>query len=255
MENLLDNSGQAPVVPAGTESTIYGTQHLVDEEGEPVSVPKQEQPVAQQQQTIQEEAPTMEEEGKAFEELMAKKGFRTPNDFAKSYSELEKANTQKAMDISELSKVKSEAMSPSQLAIQQVQDQNPDMSQDEAVRIVNKLIADQVAPIKEQLELQKTFKNPEDMRYATQVAEIIKKNPNTPWGIALDAVKFQTSQESLKQQGKNEAYQTIQQNQSGLTTDPGVQARGKEVDVSKIVSDRNVPLDEVRKILKEQVSQ
>lgn len=241
----MDNIGTVPVIPSGTEPTVFGTPSFV-RTGQTVNMPNSDKPVAQTQQTNTQEA-AGGETARTYEELAAKKGFKSPEDLARSYMELEKAKTLQSMDMAELLRVKLDA--------QESQPGTQDMSHDEAIRIVESIVEKRVRPLQETLEIQKAFKNPEDMQYASEVAGLVKSNPTIPWSIALEAIKYRHAPERLKEEGKNEAYQTIQSKQPFMQSDEASLARKREVDVMGIVNDRSIPFREVQKILKEKYSQ
>ena len=245
----VDNIGQAPIIPQGTQATVYGTPNFTPEQrGQANTVPTTDE-VGKTAQANPDNAP----EGSTFAELAAKKGFKSADDLAKSYAELESRQTKQSMELSELMKARQEgqvSQNQAQQIVSQVMDENPDMSQDEAVKIVQKMIDKAVSPIREELAIQKTFKNPEDMQYAAEVASLVRENPTIPWNVALDAIKFRKSGERLKEEGRKEAYSNIQQKQSGQS-DSIQSGQKRQVDIAQIVSDKSIPFSEVQKIMRE----
>jgi len=249
----VENTGDAPVIPAGTEKNLYGLNQFPQETGKaPNSVPTNEEAQGETAPANPENAP----QGTTFEELAAKKGFKSADDLAKSYAELEKSHTKQSMDISELMKARQQE--PSQAAqaqmVQKVQDDNPDMSQDEAIQIVEKLISKQVSPLKEELEILRTFKSEEEQRLAPQAAQIVKENPGISWKLALEIAQSRTSSERLKEQGTQEAYQSIQKKQA-VQADSVQTGIKKEVNLEDLVNNKDIPFSEVQKIMKQRFNQ
>ena len=243
-----DNTGNAPIIPAGTEPTVHGTASFM---GQAQPVPNA-QPVVETPQATPQEAP--QAVGTTFEELAAKKGFKSADDLARSYTELEKKQTNESMSQSDLLAVKNQAQSPTEM-VKTIQESNPDMGQDEAVRIVQGMIDKSVAPIKEQLAIKDTFKSDQDMTLAPQVAELVRQNPNIPWDVALDAVKQRSSSnEVFVEQGKQEAQQ-LQQTKQAVQTDSGHQAMKPTGQLNQMVGDKSIPLSEIAAMIREQAAQ
>lgn len=251
-----DNSIGAPLVPAGTESTVFGDTVYPQKKGQASNEPNEgEQEAGENQQTNSTMVVTSgEEQTITFEELAAKKGFKSPDDLAKSYAELERKRTKESMDHADLLRVKEEASrlpEPTKQVVDNLRTNDPDLSQDEAVKIVERMIEKRLAPLREKMEIKEAFKNPDDMKFASEVAKLVRNNPQIPWDIALDAVKHRLqSVAGLKESGRKEAYATIQQKQ--LAQSPSIHAGPrKEVDVDRIIQDKSVPFSEVQKIMRE----
>lgn len=259
----IDNTGNAPVIPAGTEPNVFGTNKFSQDNGQANAVPTQgKKQVIQTSQTNSQNASQDTAEAETtFEGLATKKGFKSVDDLAKSYTELEtKLGKKESIDQAELLQAKIQAQQDfegktQKQMTQQLQEVNPDMPQDEAVKIVQGMIDKAISPLKEKLAIQDTFKNPEDMKFASDVAKIVRNNPNVPWDVALDAVKQrQMSKETIKAEGRNEAYQTIQQKQSGQS-DIVQTGTKNQPNLEQIINDKNMPFSEIQKIMKERFSQ
>jgi hypothetical protein len=264
MDNPMDNAGGAPMIPSGTQPTVFGQKSFVPGTGPlaPAGVgqaipqaPGMEQPVGQAPQVNPVQAPVVqgEEQGTTFQDIMAKKGFKSPDELAKAYQNLESFATKQSMDLADLVQAKLGA-DPSQVTPVQPNGQN-NYAPEEAIGIVQSMIQQAIAPMREKLEVQEAFKDPSDFQFASQVAEMVKQNPSIPWKVALDAVKFRQGGERLKEEGRKEAYGTIQQKQSVQQTADAFTGIKPEVDVQKIISDPNVPFSEVQRIMKERFAQ
>lgn len=249
----MDNDKTAPVIPAGTEPNMYGSTMAFQakDEGQ-AEVTSPNNPEGEAKPELPQPA-TETPARSSFEELATKKGFKSPDDMANAYSNLEKDNTQKSMDLSDLQKAKEEGIPEATPVYDEI-------NQDEAVKIVQTMIDKQVSPIKEKLAIAETFKNKDDMVYAPQVAELVKKNPGIPWDVALDAVKARSIPQATQQateKAQEETYATIQQKQAAQTDN--VRVGSKETydtsQLNDIIADKNIPFSEVQKIMKEKYSQ
>lgn len=239
----MDNDNSAPIVPAGTEKNMFGNNMAFQpkEQGEAVS-PQTET----ETQTVQEGST-----GVTFQELAAKKGFKTPDDLARSYANLEQSHTKKSMELSELAEIKL-SKPQAQEKVQQLENQG--YTQDEAINIVKKLIHDELAPFKEQIAIKETFKNEEDMSYAPQVAELVKRNPTIPWDVALKSVKYDAVVNKLTTEQANRKSQEQNLKERSQVASSGASPR-QETNLGSLVNDRTVPFNEVRRIMKDKFSQ
>ena len=201
------------------------------------------------QQPITQEALNQQTQRSTFDELAAKKGFKSADDLAKSYMELEKSHTKQSMDYNDLLEAKQSA-SGMDRAVETVQNANPGMEQDEAVKIVQRMIDKSISPIKEQLAIKDTFKTDEDRKYVSQVAELVKKNPTIPWDVALDTVKYR---EGLRNT-QNSVQDTANVKQSASQPDSSSVGMKKGVNIEDVVRDKSIPFSEVQKIMKERFS-
>lgn len=199
--------------------------------------------VGENQQPITNEASNES----TFAELAAKKGFKSADDLAKSYLELEKSHTRQSMDYTDLLKAKQDGIGQ---MVDTVQDANPGMEQDEAVKIVQRMIDKAISPLREQLAIKDTFKSDEDRKYAPKVAELVKKNPNIPWDVALDTVKFREGQA----QPQKRVNDTSNLKKSASQPDGNSAGMKKGVDIANIVNDKSIPFAEVQRIMKEKFS-
>lgn len=239
----MDNDNNAPVIPAGTENNMYGDTMAFQ--------PKEtEKAVSPQIETVTQpvnEAST----GTTFQELAAKKGFKSEDDLARAYAELERSHTKKSMELSELAEIK---LSKPHVQEKVQQLENEGYTQDEAINIVRKLIQDEVAPLREQLAIKETFKNEEDMVYAPQVAEVIRKNPSIPWDVALKSVKYDAVQNKLNTEQATRKSQEMNLKERAQATSTGTSPR-QDSNLGTLVNDKTIPFREVQKMMKEKFSQ
>lgn len=244
-----DNDGKAPLIPAGTGKDMYGQiKPMYQPEG------GQAAPAPQAKDGQNPQAPVTDApQGTTFEQLAAKKGFKSADDLARSYEQLESSHTKKSMDLAELMEAKNPKQEPViQEAQRNLQDQG--YTPEQALDIVRKLVQDEIAPVREQLALRDTFKNQEDMQYAPAVAEIVKKNPSIPWDVALKAAKYDSVQSQLTEvttQNKQQDILTKEKAQAG-SQGSGIKP---QQNLQQLVSDKEVPFRDVQKIMRERFSQ
>lgn len=247
-----DGSGSNVVIPAGTEKNLFGGTQAFNVE-QPAAAPDANKGG---ETTQANNNATGSQTGTTFAELAAKKGFKSADDLAKSYAELEAHATKKSMELSELVTARTEGLRATEHANQGNGNSSgkADYTPDEALAIVGKLIDERVAPIREQLAIRETFKNQEDMQFAPAVAELVKKNPQIPWDVALKAVKFDTvaataaQASARKVQETNELKDRAQAGSSNTRIAP-------EKNLAGMITDKNVPFKEVQKAMREAFSQ
>lgn len=257
MDNVDNTNNAAPIIPAGTEPNLFGKKEAFrpKEEGQVVDVPTTDTKIEEKPQTNSTDASQTGVQESTYEELAAKKGFSSPDDLAKAYANLEIDATKKSMTISELINVKfgnepeaTPAPTPVQAPVQQ-----DNYTQDDAVKIVQGLIDKSIKPLLEKQAVTETFKNPEDMQYAGDVAKIVKDNPNIPWDVALKSVKYDKGASALKEEGKQEAYNNIQNKQAvqANSVPVGTKEPMNAQRLQEIINDPNIPFQQVEKIMNE----
>lgn len=247
-----ENNGDAPIIPAGTQRNLYGSTMAFAPTGEQTPAPTAQTREGETTPTAQTDAP----KGTTFAELAAKKGFRDADALAAAYANLETSHTAKSMELSELVKVRQEGARATPQAQERAQQALEDKgyTPDEAITIVKKLIQEEVAPVKEQLAIRETFRNPDDMQHAPAVAELVRKNPTIPWDAALKLVKYDilaakaSEGEALK---KSHTDNLRTQTQAGSPNN----RMSREVNLDSIVRDKNIPFKEVQKMVREHFSQ
>lgn len=241
----MDNENKtAPIIPAGTEPTVYGTTVFQADNGQAASSPD----VSKPQQVAPAANPQAPQEGTTFEELAVKKGFKSADDLARSYAELESRNTRVEMGLSELVRVRTESQ-PQTEANASVE------TAEDAVRVVEGIVRKQIDPLRDQLQLQDLFlRYPDAKDFAPQMAKVIKDNPGTAWEVAYRAAKFDALASQAKKEGTQQAYQTIQQKQSA-SVEPARPAVTKERNLDELIRDKSIPFSEIQKIVKERFSQ
>lgn len=251
MSTENDGSTSHVVIPAGTEKNLFGSTQAFKTTEQVVAAPD----TSKGGETTQANSGEGAQQGTTFAELAAKKGFKTADDLAKAYGELEVHATKKSMELSELATAKAEGLKNSTGAGQgNGTSTKTDYSPDEALAIVGRLIDERVAPIQEQLAIRETFKNQDDMQFAPAVAELVRKNPSIPWDVALKAVKYDTvatTAAEAKARKDAETNALREKAQAGSSN----QRIAPQSNLGAMISDKNVPFKEVQKAMREQFSQ
>lgn len=247
-----DNSG-APIVPAGTQPTAFGTASFtgdnqafrgVSPANNGQGLPMPAQAPAQQAAPSVQEAP----QGTTFAELAAKKGFKSVDDLANAYQNLESHSTKVTMTAADIIKAVQEATpiaEPAPIVPQAV-------SQDQqAIKIVEAIVDARTKPLQERVALQDLFlKNPDAAQYASGIAQVVKENPGIKWEAAYKLAKFDAAQEQARQQGTQQAYQNMQTKVAAVAgTSVPTQRSGP--DVRNMIKDRSVPFSEITRVMKE----
>ena len=189
--------------------------------------------------------------GKDFEELANKKGFKSPDDLAKAYSELEADNTRTKMDNSDLLKAREEGLSSK--TDDKVPEITSDMTDDEAKAVLNKHIDEQLEsklrPIQEKQAINDVVnKYPDAPKYFGKMAEHVKNNPKESWESAYKNVKFDDLATEAKQEGRNEAVAN-QAAKSSAQVEASSVKQSKVDDLKAQLGDKNIPLSEIEKNL------
>ena len=128
-------------------------------------------------------------------------------------------------------------------------------SQEAALKIVEKVVRKFTKPLEDKLALQDLFsKNQDAQQYAGEMARLVKENPGISWNVAYKAAKFDRLAGQAREEGKQQAYQSIQRKQS-LTVEAPRAAVKESKPLLDLIKDRNVPFTEVRRIMKERFAQ
>ncbi len=245
----MDNvPNAAPVIPQGTQPTIYGTASFQGNQGQAASMPNQAkpEPAPQQQETQpgQQNAP----EGITFQELAVKKGFKSPDDLAKAYSNLESHNKGVEMSLSDALRARQESLPAEEL-------NQPVQTDEDALKVVEKIVQRAVRPIKDELALSELMRqHPDVQQFAPAMAKLVKENPGISWEVAYKAAKFDHIGPQAKQEGQKEAYQAIQNKQTVAVGEPKATTKESRP-LDELVRDKNIPFIEVQRIMREKFSQ
>lgn len=259
----MDNAQQgAPVIPAGTERTVLGTASFPApaNDGQAPSAPdnNQAQPVPAQDPVQPSPSQAGQPQTPApitFEELARQKGFNSPDDLARSYSELESQNTRVSMGLSELITIREQSQpTDTAPALSPESVQTPE----DAMKVISGIVEKQTRPLRDQLELQELFhNNPDARQLAPAIAQIVKDNPGIKWNTAYKAAKADAvpqTQSQAVQQGMQQAYQNIQQKQN-VAVQPARPAVQNQRPIQEIIADRSIPFSEVQRIMRERFTQ
>lgn len=259
----MDNGNPAaPVIPSGTERTVFGTTSfpapVQNPVGQAATPPdgNQVQPAPAQDpvQPNPANAGQVQPAPITFAELARQKGFNTPDDLAKSYAELESHTSRVSMGLSELISIRQQSQPQETPAF----DPSKVETTEDAMKIISGIVAKQTQPLQDKLELQDLFFNHPDTRtLAPKMAEIVKDNPGIKWSIAYQAAKsdaLESAHNTAREQGRQEAYQNIQQKQN-VAAQPARPAVTNTRPIQEIIADRSIPFSEVQRIMRERFTQ
>lgn len=198
-------------------------------QAEDVSLAPPDEAVGEESTT---QAPDEAETGITFDELAQKKGFKSADDLAKAYSNLESQNKKVEMDRADLMKARGGSEAPKGAQV-----------------TPNQLLEKEVRAIKERVEINELFGKYGDAKeYAKQMAEHIKKHPNATWEQAYRFVKFDDLAKTSKQEGRREAYENIDKKKQVEAEKPAPRSTGKK-DLDTLIKDRSVSLADIEKLL------
>lgn len=130
-------------------------------------------------------------------------------------------------------------------AVAKARNTKPDVKQNVNIEEV---IRREIAPLKVKLETQEVLTaHPDFKDYASGALKLIQTNPSLSLEDAYKLTKYDVLQSKAKEEGKNEAYQTIdkKENLQFEKSGPNKPARS----AADLISDKTVPLDEIKKML------
>lgn len=166
-------------------------------------------------------------EGTTFEQLAQKKGFKSADDMAKAYSNLETQNKKVEMDRADLLKARN----------------------GETPKSSTPNIEKEVRALKERVEINDLFqKHPDAKDYAKQMAEHIKEHPSATWEQAYRFVKFDDLEKTSRQEGRKEAYENIDQ-KSKARAEKSAPRQTSKKDLDAMIKDRSVSMADIEKLL------
>ena len=241
-DNIVKDAAGQPVIPYGTEKPL--SEAPKDTLGRPT--PQIKMPAVGPetiQETVQNKAV---ESTTTFDELVAKKGFKSPEDLAKAYKELESQNKRVEVTLADAIKARQQPEVPLPAEADDTET---------ALRIVDGRISKQVNAIKDAYDFKfHLIENPSDRVFAVDAIKYVRDNPGISWELAFKAAKADNSPQvaSLaKEEGKNEAYQNIQNKEGGQTVQGGGQ-REPEVGVKDLIESiktGRIPLSEAKQLI------
>lgn len=113
---------------------------------------------------------------------------------------------------------------------------------------VEEVVQRELAPLRVKIETQEVLSNHPDFKdYAQGALNLIQKNPSLTLEDAYKLTKYDSLQSKAKEEGKNEAYQNIDKKESLQFETSGPKKASRAV--TELISDRTVPLEEIRKML------
>lgn len=248
-QKLVVDSNGAPVVPVGTEQPLNQAPKDTLPRPSVQQIPVQQVPVTKQE-TIQSNAV---EGAITFEELAVKKGFKSPDDLAKSYVNLESQTKRVEATLTDAIDARIQTNPEEKI---EPQAGNIDADQD-ALKIVDARITNKMRTMEDTMDYKlHLIQTPGDQQYAVEAIKVVKENPGIKWSTAFDAARARmnkTVTQNARQEGANEAYAKIEQKQDaqvleGSQNRPGAfNVQSKEV-VDGIKTGK-IPLSEARNII------
>lgn len=270
-DNIMRNQEGEPVhVPDGRKDTVVKDvqrRPIVPQGGgEPMSqapkdtlpkpVPETRMPSFEEPQvpaTTQETAKQKAgEKTITYEELAAKKGFRSPDDLAASYANLESQN--KRVEVTLAEAIKAREQLPQDFTDEEVSQVQEAKTQDEAIKIVNRLIDKRVRATEDKWEYQMyLMQNPDDRNYASDAIRIVKENPGIKWETAFKAAKADALSQAMKEaQTREQHANNAQQMEENLPQSMGSQPRVAEPsyqDVIEGIRTGRIPLSQAKQYI------
>src|SRR3990167_2044891 len=181
-------------------------------------------------------------EGTTYQELAAKKGFKSADDLAKAYANLEGHSTKVSQDKAKLER---EFFSPKQ---SQVREPLPVVPEEQALNELDKFVKERTKSELQQIRAE--FKEREDRRelrdtiekhsdfgkYASDVKELKRQYPDMPFSDALLMAKAQKGDlaTEARRQGATESAQ-VQARQAGAQVATAKSVKESKVGVSDLL--------------------
>lgn len=243
MEIIKETDG-TPVVPVGTEKPL--NQAPKDTLPRPAPQPQMpEQQPEQKQETVESKAV----EGTiTFDQLAAKKGFTSPNDLAKAYSNLESQNKRVEVTLADAIAARIDEKMIEKPVVNEAIEDLEDIDNKDAIKIINTMIDKKVGTAQDAFDYQMhLMQNPKDKEIAAEAIKVVKENPGIQWKTAFAAARSTATDQTVeqaKEDGKNEAYSNIEKKQDAqniqgnqqrqITGDIAIQAVIEGVKTGKI---------------------
>ncbi len=113
---------------------------------------------------------------------------------------------------------------------------------------VEEVVQRELAPLRVKIETQEVLNaHPDFKDFAQGALNRIRNNPSLSLEDAYKLEKFEAIQSTAKEEGKKEAYQTIEKKEGLSFETSGPKKNAKPV--SDLIGDRTVPLSEIAKML------
>jgi len=205
-----------------TQTSVPGTDNTV---GDIPDSPAQEadetyEEYVEESQDTANKTPEESQTGKIFGELAEKKGFKSVDDLAKAYQELER-HTKKV-------EMTSKQKSPNATKVNRIDQLELDLLR-----------------LKEKEEIRDLVNNYEDApNYMDQLEAYVRKNPTHTWETAYRFVKYEDLINN-----KQEEKQSIVDQKQRVQTQTARRRNAEETDIAKLIADREVPLADIEKML------
>lgn len=234
---VLDSNGN-PIVPSGVG--VPGSTFPKDTLPRPT--PKFQMPT--NETSVQETETTNQravENTTTYDELVSKKGFKSVEDLAIAYKNLESQN--KRVEVSLADAMKARQIEPE--SEEELSSIGEAETSEDALRIVQNLINKRVAQVEDKWEYKEYLQeNPNDRQFAAEAIEIVKDNPGIKWSIAFKAARAETGVRPPE-------VASIDDTKVRAQTIPSSQ-RGQESSIQDIIQGiktGQIPLSEAKKFI------
>ena len=201
-----------PVVPPTTDKPLNQTP----KDTLPRPAPSQPMPEKEPEQTQVTVESKAVEGAITFEQLAAKKGFKSADDLAKSYVNLESQNKRVEVTLADAIQARLDTKTEV-LKKEDIIEDLDNVDNKDAVKIINRMIDKKVSMTQDILDYQlHLIQNPKDKEIAAEAIKVVKENPGIKWKTAFAAAKSTFTGQTVEQareDGKNEAYSNIEKKQ------------------------------------------
>ncbi|HDY68428.1 MAG TPA: hypothetical protein ENH85_11630 [Candidatus Scalindua sp.] len=257
---ILKDSEGTPIVPAGTEKPLeQAPKDTLPRPAPQPDVPVPQTPPVEELGTEPPKATPQvipsgtTEKTITFDKLAEKKGFRSPDDLATAYANLESQNKRVEVTLADAIEARQETEPKPDESIDSVDDDT------DALKIVDSRIKREVRSLGDTMDYKlHLIQTPDDQQYAAEAIKIVRENPGIKWATAFEAARSRYTESQVQQardEAKNEAYSSIENKQNAQVI-PGGQQRTDTTQTStkefiEGVKSGKIPLPEARKLINE----
>ena len=262
-QKMVRDANGNPIVPQGTQQPL----NAVPKDTMPRSVIAPQIPT-QAPEMIRETSPQRAVEGTTtYEELAAKKGFRSADELAKAYANLESQNSRVEATLSDAIRARQEGLTNQSRGLdfgttpqsgktdeEEMQRAQSSESTEDALKIVNSIVDRKLNTMRDSFDYQlHLMANPTDKLYAQQAIQYVKENPGIHWDVAFKAAKADAIASTAREQGRQEAYQNIEQKQGAQAVHGGVNYQEQQQVTTQAliqgIRSGQIPLAEAKRII------
>ena len=257
-DNIVRDGGGEPVVPTGVEKPM--TENPKDtlprpapESAMPLKEETPQSPEVTQETTSQEAV----ESTTTYDELVAKKGFKSKEDLAKAYVEKESQSSRVEATLAQAIEARTEPTPESE--------ETPDIesveSNEDALKIVDSMIDKKLKAQSDAQDYQLyLLRNPNDQQFASEAIKVVRENPGVRWDVAFKAAKADSlagQVDNAREEGKQEAFGLNQEKESAQTIHSSQRSDSGQLDAKGLIAgikSGEVPLTEAKKRINELAS-